>query len=144
LVLPAAKDEPPVWKFEDLTPDDGISRATVVTPLVARGLVHKSALVKYFEDIGYPAPSDEEALEIIAAARSSSSSVGDPFGVGGGSSGSQDPAGLPQQRYGGTQHSLSSQKGIPGGIKSPIKSAKEQFHEEIEAMRDDVVSYLGL
>lgn len=142
--IPEASTEPPGWVFEDLTPDDGISRANVVAPLIVRGLVHKSAVVKYFEDIGYPVPSDEEALEIIQVARSSASSANDPFGIGAGGGGLQNPAGQPPGGY-GTQHSqMAATPGIPAGLKPPIKSAQELFHDEIEAMRDDVVSYIGL
>lgn len=149
LVMPTAKAEPPEWTFEDLTPDDEISRGNLVAPLIVRGLAHKAAIVKFYVDLGYPVPSDEEAMEIIQVARASGGSS-DPFGIGGGA-GLKDPTGLlrPQGALPTTnnpvEHSqLASQAGIPAGIRSPIKIAREQFKEEIEALRDDVVSHIGL
>jgi len=142
LVLPAAKGEPPEWEFEDLTPDDGIARANVVAPLIVRGLVHKAAIVKYFEDIGYPVPSDEEAVEILEVARSSASSANDPFGIGGGA-GLRDPAGLLPQR-GPAQHAQMAASQVPAAIKSPTKTSRELIKDEIESYKDDIVHHLGL
>jgi len=155
--LPEAGDELPEMVFEDLTPDDNIARATIVQPLVQKGLVHKSALVKFYEDMKYPAPSDEEAEEIITVARAQSLAGG----LGGG--GYQDPFAQPGSEQpapaaaGGDQPKnaepaagkdqaaqLAVQKGVPTAVKSTSSSAREQIKSEIKEMRDDVVSYLGL
>lgn len=134
LVFPGLGDDAPTWEFEDLTPDDGISRGTVVQPLIQRGLIHKDGLVKFFEDVGYPAPTDVEAEEIIAAARSSGSmGFGDP-----GYGGQQQPPGN------GTMAALGAVKGIPSGVKTTSSSAREKIKDEIKDMRDDIVSHLGL
>jgi len=155
--LPEAGDEIPQMVFEDLTPDDGISRATIVQPLVQKGLVHKSALVKFYEDMNYPAPSDEEAEEIIAIARLQSFAGGmggfqDPAAA---PTGDGDPAASPGNEdpqkgkdapagEGAQNAQMASAAGIPGKIRTPMKSGRDLIKNEIERYKDDIISHLGL
>lgn len=138
LVFPELGKDVPTWEFEDLTPDDGISRGNVIQPLIQRGLIHKAGLVKFFEDVGYPAPTDEEAEEIIAAARSSGSMGFDP-----GSPGFGDPGSGNSQRP-PNMAALAVAKGIPAGVRTTSSSARDKIIDEIQDMRDDIVSYLDL
>lgn len=160
--LPEAGKELPQMVFEDLTPDDNTARANIIQPLIQKGLVHKAALVKFYEDMKYPAPSDEEAEDIIATARSQSTGqVGfqDPFGQSGGDGGDSTPPDDktpaadkdPQKNTEPAAATdkdqaaqLAAQKGVPTAVKSTSSSARDQIKDEIKEMRDDIVSHLGL
>ncbi|MDD1695111.1 MAG: hypothetical protein LUQ71_10345 [Methanoregula sp.] len=144
--LPEAGDELPQMVFEDLTPDDNIERANIVQPLIQKGLVHKAALVKFWEDMNYPAPSDEEAEEIIQAARSqSTASIGGGYQDPAAAAGGEDPKSAEPAAGGKDQRSqLSAAKGIPAGVKTTSSSAREKIKTEIEEMADDIASHLGL
>ncbi len=50
--------EPPHFVFEDLTPEDRIEKARILVPLFP--YMTKSQIKKFFEDLGYPVPEEEE------------------------------------------------------------------------------------
>jgi len=52
------KAEPPHFVFEDLTPEDRIEKARILVPLFP--YMTKSQIKKFFEDLGYPVPEEEE------------------------------------------------------------------------------------
>lgn len=52
------KVEPPRFVFEDLTPEDRIEKARILVPLFP--YMTKSQVKKFFEDLGYPVPKEEE------------------------------------------------------------------------------------
>lgn len=53
-----AKLEPPHFVFEDLTPEDRIEKARILVPLFP--YMTSSQIKKFFEDLGYPVPEEEE------------------------------------------------------------------------------------
>jgi hypothetical protein len=50
--------EPPQFQFEDLTPEDQLEKIRIMIPLVQ--YMTEGQLKKFFEDLGYPVPEDEE------------------------------------------------------------------------------------
>jgi hypothetical protein len=52
------KVDPPHFQFEDLTPEDQLEKARIMVPLVQ--YMTSGQLKKFFEDLGYPVPEEEE------------------------------------------------------------------------------------
>ncbi len=155
-----------VWfEFEDLTPDDRIAKATLVSPLIP--YLPASVLIRFLDDLGYPLSEEEKkALKTPApAAPVTPQTPADP----------QQPAqpetpsdpvkpGLSQmqifnifdremRRKGLSMldpvaierwNELMSQAGLPKPVLQNAKPARDQMKKEIEDMRDDIVNILGL
>ena len=142
-----------VWfEFEDLTPDDRIAKATLVSPLIP--YLPASVLIRFLDDLGYPlTDAEKEALKTPAPAAPATPEVpADPQPQ------QQHLAGFSPESSAAILHlldpdpirremrrrQLASQAGIPKPVLQTTKPAREQFKKEIEDMRDDIINILGL
>lgn len=156
LVTQGYKEGSAWFVFDDLSLDDQVKKAQLIEPLLM--YLPASVLVRFLENLGYPLSEDEQNALVptpapAAADPSTPANPADP----------QQPAPnvqaalmvLAQKLHRSPEDiyseviamkaaMLASQAGIPKPVLQTAKPARDQFKQEIEDMRDDIASMLGL
>lgn len=153
-----------VWfEFDDLTPDDRIAKATLVSPLIP--YLPASVLIRFLDDLGYPlTDAEKKALKTPApVAPTTPQAPADPQQPASRDPGAPAPNMSRQELFARFNremkikgislldpvaielwNQLMSQAGLPKPVLQTAKPAREQFKKEIEDMRDDITNILGL
>ncbi|WP_292420256.1 hypothetical protein [Methanoregula sp.] len=145
--------------FEDLSIDDKVKKSTLIAPLLP--YLPASVLIRFLDNMGYPLTKAEIAAIQTPPAPTAPKAPADPQQPSAG----QDPASaraaalielihspaiqkLPNGSYENVMAPLiahlAAQAGIPKPVLRSAAPAREQFKQEIEAMREDILDVLGL